>query len=252
MCCRLSQELENEPTRPAVTNSRQTDWPYLKGIEYPSIKNRATRVLALVSGQIEMVQPYTLTPPLMKHINAQAPQAICELVPQNISRDLLIDRTKQPFDDRDGGGRWRSARTAKLCRHPGGRSGRYRRRYDPAARRAVGHAPGVVETLPGYGLDVQKNRAEARQIMQAHGYGPGRRLAIKVSTRNTAAAVNATVVLVDQFKEIYIYAELEPIDNALWFAKVMRHDYTVASGNTFERIGERIRVRFDFSLRVLR
>ena len=35
-----------------------------------------------------------------------------------------------------------------------------------------GMPPEIVQTLPGYDLDVQKNRAEARQIMQALGYGP--------------------------------------------------------------------------------
>jgi len=55
-----------------------------------------------------MVQPYTLTPPLMNDIKAQAPQAICELVPQNISRDLLINRTKQ-----HAGARLRRRQTAR-------------------------------------------------------------------------------------------------------------------------------------------
>ena len=48
--------------------------PYLDGIEYPIIKNPATRVLALVTGQIDMIQPYTLTVQLLKDIKAQAPQ----------------------------------------------------------------------------------------------------------------------------------------------------------------------------------
>ena len=50
--------------------------------------------------------------------------------------------------------------------------------------------------------------------------------------------MNETVVLVDQLREIYIDGELEPIDNALWFAKVMRHDYTVALGATFKSIDD--------------
>src|SRR5947209_426915 len=77
------------------------DRPYLDGIEYPIIKNVSTRVLALVSGQIDMIQPYTVQPPLLKDITAQAPHAICELVPQNIYRDLLINRSRPPFDNRD-------------------------------------------------------------------------------------------------------------------------------------------------------
>ena len=74
--------------------------PYLDGIEYPIIKNVSTRVLAFVSGQIDMIQPYTVTAALLKEIKAQAPQAICEMEPQNIYRDLLINRSNPPFDDR--------------------------------------------------------------------------------------------------------------------------------------------------------
>ncbi len=40
------------------------------------------------------------------------------------------------------------------------------------------------QTLPGYNPDVQKNRAEARAIMEKLGYGPDNRLALTVSTRN--------------------------------------------------------------------
>ena len=40
--------------------------PYLDGIEYSIIKNVSTRVLALVSGQIDMIQPYTVQPPLLR------------------------------------------------------------------------------------------------------------------------------------------------------------------------------------------
>jgi peptide/nickel transport system substrate-binding protein len=96
----------------------------------------------------------------------------------------------------------------------------------------------MVAALPGYGLDVPKNRAEAHHIMQGLGWGPDRRLAVKVSTRNTTPLVNAAVVLIDQLKEIYIDGELEPFDNALWFTKIMRHDYAVALGLTFNAVDD--------------
>ena len=44
--------------------------------------------------------------------------------------------------------------------------------------------PEVLQTLPGYGPDVAKNRAEARKIMEKLGYGPEKPLAVKLSTRN--------------------------------------------------------------------
>jgi peptide/nickel transport system substrate-binding protein len=160
-------------------------------------------------------------------------------VPQNISRDLLINRSRPPFDDRD----LRRAMALSLDRKAfvdilEESQGDIGAAMLPPPEGRWGMPPEIVQTLPGYDLDVQKNRAEARQIMQALGYGPDRRLAVKVSTRNVVTAVNATVVLVDQLKEIYIDGEVEPIDNALWFAKVMRHDYTVGLGATFNGVDE--------------
>jgi hypothetical protein len=40
--------------------------------------------------------------------------------------------------------------------------------------------PEILKTLPGYDPDVQKNRTDARQIMERLGYGPERRLKVKV------------------------------------------------------------------------
>jgi len=59
-----------------------------------------------------------------------------------------------------------------------------------------------------------------------------------VSARNVGPNIEATVVLIDQLKEIYVEGELEPVDNAIWFAKVMRHDYTVAHGATFKAVDD--------------
>jgi peptide/nickel transport system substrate-binding protein len=42
----------------------------------------------------------------------------------------------------------------------------------------------MLKTLPGYGPDVTRRRAEARQIMQKIGYGPDNRLAVTVAARN--------------------------------------------------------------------
>ena len=50
---------------------------------------------------------------------------------------------------------------------------------------------------------------------------------VTVSTRNIPPFRDPAVLLIDQLKEIYIDAELEPIDTAQWFPKVMRGDYTI-------------------------
>jgi len=86
--------------------------------------------------------------------------------------------------------------------------------------------------IPGYDPDVQKNRAEARAIMQKLGYGPDKKLEVKVSTRNVASFRNPAVILIDQLKEVYVDAVLETIESANWHSKVTRKDYSVAMNGT--------------------
>jgi peptide/nickel transport system substrate-binding protein len=213
--------------------------PYLDGIAYPVIKNPSTRLLVLATGDIDMIHPYSVTPSLLKEVMSQVPQAICDLVPQNVSRDLLINRSRPPFDNPD----LRRAMALILDRKSfvdilEDSKGDIGPAMLPPPEGRWGMPFEMVAALPGYGLDVQKNRAEARQIMQGLGWRPDRRLAVKVSTRNIAPLVNAAVVLIDQLREIYIDGELEPVENALWFAKIMRHDYDVALGLTFNAVDD--------------
>jgi peptide/nickel transport system substrate-binding protein len=63
--------------------------------------------------------------------------------------------------------------------------------------------------------------------MEKNGYGPNNHLALKVSTRNLPPYRDPAVLLIDQLKQIYIDAELEPVDSPAWFPKVARKDFTV-------------------------
>ncbi len=92
--------------------------------------------------------------------------------------------------------------------------------------------PDILATLPGYGPDVGANRTEARKIMEKLGYGPEKRLAIKVSTRNIPTYRDAAVILNDQLKTIGIDGELDIVETATWFPKIARHDYQIGVGNT--------------------
>jgi peptide/nickel transport system substrate-binding protein len=87
--------------------------------------------------------------------------------------------------------------------------------------------PEMLGTLPGYGADVQKSRAEGRAMMERLGYGPEKRLKVKVSTRNLALYRDPAVILIDQLKEIYVDGELDPVETGSWFAKIARKDYSV-------------------------
>jgi peptide/nickel transport system substrate-binding protein len=204
------------------------DRPYLDGIEYTIIKNASTRVLAFIAGQFDMATPFNLTIPLMRDIQSQAPHAICELTPTNVSRNLIVNRDRPPFDDPE----IRRAMALSLDRRAfidtlnegkadiGGA-------MLPPPEGIWGMPPEMLRSLPGYDPDVSKNRAEARKIMEAHGYGSDERLQITVSTRNIPQYRDPAVILIDQLKHIYIDGDLEEIDTVSWYPKIMRKDFTV-------------------------
>src|SRR2546421_8702238 len=53
----------------------------------------------------------------------------------------------------------------------------------------------MLQNLPGYDPDVQKNREQAGKIMQKLRYGPDKRLSLKVTTRNIPVFRNPAVIL---------------------------------------------------------
>jgi peptide/nickel transport system substrate-binding protein len=90
-----------------------------------------------------------------------------------------------------------------------------------------GMTPEMMKDLPGYG-DVAQAREEAKKLMQEAGYGPDKRLKIKVSTRNIAPFKDPAVILIDQLKQVYVDGELEIIDTAVYYNRVFKKDYVVA------------------------
>ena len=214
------------------------DRPYLDGIEYTVIRNLSTAVLAFIAGAVDMTWPYSVRVPLLKDIRSQAPQAICELAPNNVSSNLIVNRDAPPFQNPE----LRRAMALSLDRKAfieilSDGQGDIGGAMQPPPEGIWGMPPEVLQMLPTYGPDIARNRAEARNIMEKLGYGPDSRLKIKVSTRNTPFYRDPAVILIDQLKEVYIDGELEMVDTTNWYPKVMHKDYTVGlnlTGNALD------------------
>jgi peptide/nickel transport system substrate-binding protein len=53
-----------------------------------------------MAGKFDMTFPYNLTVPLMKNVESQMPQAICELHSgEGVNRHILVNYHKPPFDN---------------------------------------------------------------------------------------------------------------------------------------------------------
>jgi peptide/nickel transport system substrate-binding protein len=209
------------------------DRPYLDGVEYTIVTNRSTAVLGFLAGQFDLTWPWSITPALMRDIKNQLPQANCEVRPNNGTNNLLLNRDKPPFDNAE----LRKAMMLTIDRKAfidilTEGEGKIGAAMLPPPAGLWGMPPEMLQQVPGYDHDVAKNRAEARQIMQKLGYGPEKRLDLKVSARNVALFRDPAVILIDQLKEIYIDAALETIETANWYPKVTRKDYAIAINNT--------------------
>ena len=202
--------------------------PYLDGIEYTIIPNRSTAMLAFIAGRFDMTFPTEVSVPLLKDVQTQAPDAICVLAPQAVSVNLIINRDKPPFDNAD----LRMAMTLTVDRQAfvdilSEGKGNIGAAMLPGPEGVWGMPEERLRTLPGYSQDVEKSRAEARKLMEKNGYGPEKRLAVKISTRNIPVYRDPAVILIDHLKQIYIDGELEVVETANWDAKVSRKDYAV-------------------------
>jgi peptide/nickel transport system substrate-binding protein len=212
--------------------------PYLDGIEYKIILNRATRNLTFISGRVDMTFPTDVTAPLIKDIRSGAPTTQCILRPINANTNLILNRDTPPFNNGD----LRMAVALSVDR-----AAFIKILSDGNADIGATMLPGpegqwampaeMLAALPGYGPDVGKNRDAARALMRKHGYGPENRLKIKVVTRDIATYRDAALLMSDQLREIFIDGEVEPADTTQFYNRMFRKDYALSlniTGNSLD------------------
>ncbi len=206
--------------------------PYVDAIEMRIIPNRSTRILAFQAGEFDMTFSQDITIPLLKDMKSQAPKAQCDITPQYVHRNLMVNREAAPFNDP----KLRKALALAVDRKAfvdiltegkGDLGGNML----PAPEGQWGMPPEELAKMSGY-ADVEKNQGEARKIMEGMGYNASNTLKVKMSTRNIAIYRDPAVILIDQLKKIYVDAELEVVDSTIWHAKAARKDYTLGMNLT--------------------
>ena len=220
----------------AIRLTKNTDYfkkgrPYLDGIDYRVISNRATAMLAFLADEIDLTFPGEVSIPILKDIRNQSPKSVCEVRPTNVSTNLIINHAVAPFNNPE------IVKAVMLALD--------RRGYNdilyqgeatvggamlPAPEGTWGMPPGFLDDVPGYMGSVAENREKARAIMKKLGYGPDIKLKVKMVVRNIALFRDPAVVVLDQLNEIWIDAEMELIETPQYAPKMTRKDYTISAG----------------------
>jgi peptide/nickel transport system substrate-binding protein len=211
--------------------------PYLDGIEWAIVKDTSTRLLSFIAGQADLY--FGVTFPQLQDVKKEVPDAVCDSFLVNGSRNLIVNRGVAPFDNPD----LRRAMSLTLDRQAfidimGQGQGAIGGPMEPPPEGLWGMPAEMLKTLPGYGPDVARRRAEARQLMQKLGYGPDNRLAVAVAARNVPPWRDPALILIDQLREIYVDSELEPVDTTQWYPRLMRKDFKVGLNVTESEVDD--------------
>ena len=203
--------------------------PYLDTVEWRIMNSHATRTLSFVAGQYDVTFNGDVNMNIMKDIRAQAPKAICVTQATNVVGTMLINHTAPPFDNP----KVRRAVSLALDRHA-----------FAASRQGNGFIGGAMlsppygvwgltakqlEALPEFQKNVERNRAQARKLMEEAGYGPKNKVKVNYIMRmNDPPHLTSASLIADQLRNIYIEGEIEQRENSVFVAAQLKGAYTLA------------------------
>ncbi len=206
--------------------------PYLDAVRYIAIKSRPTRFTALVAGQLDTAMPGEGTVAIRDQVLGAIPQMVVWPVAFNDSTNVLLNHKRPPFDNL----KVRQAVNLALDR-PSLIKSVYRGGLLPSGANLPppygewGLPESELSKLPGWGDPVQ-NKADARKLLAEAGYGPNNPLKITVSSRSVESYIDVAVWMISQFREVGIDAQLETIETTVWYSRLARRDFVIATNLT--------------------
>jgi len=206
--------------------------PYLDGIRYTIIGERGTRLAALQTGRIDAFVPLEMTKTMADSVKQAVPSLVIQEVGQNGSDNVVLNHRRPPFDNPAV----RRAFSLAMDRH--------------AFVQGVRHGGAVVgasmmpkpfgiwglpdqdfKTLPGY-RGSAADKPEARRLLAAAGYGPGKPLHVELVTRTISIYLDVGSFVADQLRQVNVEASLKQMDTAAWFPALARRDYQIGANLT--------------------
>ncbi len=217
-----------------VRLAKNTDYwkpgrPFLDAMEWRIIPSQATRILAFMAGQYDMTMSGDVDANTLKDIRAKVPKAVCETTAANVNSVLMINHKTPPFDDLQV----RQAISLALDRREFVKAtqgnGRLGGIMMPPPDGEWGLTAEQLGAVPGYAAGVERNRAQARKLMQKAGYGPNNKLKTNYIVRASAPDyLTGAALVADQLRSIYIEGEIEQMDFTLLSGAFRKGTYSLS------------------------
>src|SRR5262247_613992 len=194
------------------------DRPYLNGYKFFISTETSVRAAAIRSGRA-YIEFRDLPSAEVDAIKKQlGDKVVVQHTPMTGQFGIAINNTVKPFNDE----RVRKALTLGLDRYTGGRVlfgltglkdvGALLR---PGTEFALSEAD--LQKLPGFGKDMEKNRAEAKKLLAEAGYPNGFKVILK--NRNVRVPyVDFGTFVIQEWRKIGVEAEHRQLETAAWFA----------------------------------
>ena len=206
--------------------------PYLDGIRFLIIGERGTRLATLQAGRVDAFVPLEMTRAMADAAKKAAPSLVVAETGQLGSDNVVLNHKRPPFDnlsvrraislaiDRDA--------SAQGVRQGGAVVGAA---FMPKPYGAWGLLDKDLRALPGYRGPAQ-DKAEARKLLAAAGYGPTKPLRLEMITRTLPVYMDLASFVVDQLRQVGVDVQLKQLDTAAWFPTLARRDYAIGANLT--------------------
>jgi len=165
-------------------------------------------------------------------LKKSAPSLVITEVGQNGSDNVILNHKRPPFDNANV----RRAISLAMDRHAFVQGVRHGGAVVGAAMMPKpfgiwGLPEPEYRGLPGYG-NPEQNKAEAKRLLAAAGYGPGRPLRVEMVTRTLSIYLDVASFVVDQLHQVGVEATLKQLDTAAWFPALARREYQIGANLT--------------------
>src|SRR5256714_3189054 len=193
------------------------DRPYLDGYKFYISPETSVRAAAIRSGRAWIEFRHLPTAEVEAIKKQLGDKITVQETPMTGQWGVAINNTVKPFTDV----RVRKALTLGIDRYTMGKV-----LYSLTGLKNVGGlirpdsewgmAPALLEKLPGFGRDAEKNRAEAKKLLTEAGYPNGLKVVLK--NRNVKLPYqDFAVFLIQEWRKIGIDVENRPLETAAWF-----------------------------------